>query len=77
MAKKRTFYYESYPPTEDTRTGCKVGWRTYATREEAEACSKAARHNAAIQAGFGYDFGYCAPGSITKLDNGHFEVCIP
>ena len=36
--KKHKDTYKAYPPTEDIRSGCKVGWRTYATRKEAEAC---------------------------------------
>jgi hypothetical protein len=69
--------YMAYPATDDIRSGCKVGWRIYRDRVLAEACAVAARHNAEIKAEQGYDFGYCAPGSITVLDDGRFEVCIP
>jgi hypothetical protein len=69
--------WKDYPPTDDTRSGCKVGWRYYQTRAEAEACSKAARWNGRVKEEMGYDFGYCAPGHITELPDGRFEVCIP
>ena len=67
----------SYPVQDGTRVGCKVSWYIYAEREDAEKASKAAKHNAVVQEAFGYDFGYCAPGSIAKLADGRFEVCIP
>ena len=42
--------YKEYPPNHIARrSGCKVGWRTYATRKEANACAKAAKWNADIQ----------------------------
>jgi hypothetical protein len=70
--------YRNYPPTDYTRCGCKVGWRTYDTLEDAEKCAEAARWNARIKEDLGYDFGYCAPGSITKVSDGSgYEVCIP
>lgn len=77
MAKRVKYDYQAYPEPDDMRVGCKVSWYTYADRAKAETCSKAARHNAVIQVGLGYDFGYCAPGSIDKLADGRFEVCIP
>ena len=70
--------YKPYPEnTVRERSGCKVGWRTYATREEAEVCSEAAKHNAKLDAALGYDFGYQAPGSISTNSDGTFTVCIP
>lgn len=68
---------KGYPVHDDMRVGNKVSWLIYAKREDAEKASKAAKHNAVIQAGLGYDFGYCAPGSIDTLADGRFEVCIP
>lgn len=66
-----------YPPGEVAiRTGCKVSWRTYATKAEAERCAKAARHNAVDLAAMGYDFGYQMPGSISKVTLG-YEVVLP
>lgn len=69
--------YLDYPDTDETRSGCKVGWRYYRDRTAAELCAKAARYNAILKAEQGYDFGYCAPGSLTQLEDGRFEVCIP
>lgn len=80
MARKRAAakpLWKDYPHTDDYRTGCKVGWRYYRNRADAEACSEAAIYNANIKAYMGYDFGYCAPGHIVEMDDGRFEVCIP
>lgn len=67
-----------YPSnTVSERTGIKVGWRTYADKADADKCAEAARHNAVIDRNAGYDFGYNAPGSISKTADGNFEVCIP
>ncbi|HEY1859683.1 MAG TPA: hypothetical protein VGG61_04980 [Gemmataceae bacterium] len=77
MARKpKEFVYREYPATNEMESGNKVGWRTYSTRTEAEACADAARHNAAHRQQLGYDFGYCSPGSIENRD-GRFRVCIP
>jgi len=59
------------------RVGCKVSWNYYDKLADAEACSKAAIHNAEIQESLGYDFGYCSPGSIRQRENGQYEVCLP
>jgi hypothetical protein len=48
-------------------------WRPIRSHSYAEA----AKHNAEICWNLGYDFGYCSPGSITELDDGRYEVCIP
>lgn len=60
-------------------SGCKVSWRVYATKEEAEAAADVARHNARIDASLGYDFGYLSPGSISPhtTEDGRecFKVC--
>lgn len=58
------------------RGGCKVGWATFATEDEAKTASAWAIEEAKIKAGEGYDFGYCAPGSIDKNKAG-YEVCLP
>jgi hypothetical protein len=58
------------------RSGAKVGWRTYATMEDAEKCAAAAKHNARIQESYGYDFGFQAPGEIRKVPAG-YEVTLP
>lgn len=73
------------PEPQAYRSGCKVRWKYYDKREDAEAASKAAQHDAEIQRQRGYDFGYCWPGGIsweepgTKFggDNGRWEVCFP
>lgn len=80
ITKQRKKYvptYKDYPKTDAVRSGCKVGWRIYTDRHDAEVCAEAARWNAVIQESHGYDFGYCMPGSITVLEDGRFEVCIP
>lgn len=66
----------NYPKADKIETGCKVGWRTYGNKKDAELCSVAAKNNAIIQKNSGYDFGYCSPGSIDETD-GKFRVCIP
>ena len=80
-----TYNWASAPAHQASDSGCKVSWKYYDTREDAEAASKAAEHDAEIQLRRGYDFGYCCPGSIrwvepgTKFggDNGRWEVCFP
>jgi hypothetical protein len=69
--------WKCYPVSLSTETGCKVGWKVYGELFEAEDCAEAAKFNAKIQESLGYDFGYCSPGSIEKLENGCFKVCIP
>lgn len=79
--------WKDYPLTDKTRTGIKVSWNYYVSENAANICAEAAKHNARIQMDKGYDFGYCAPGSITKMTSekphgreelaGTFEVCIP
>jgi hypothetical protein len=86
MAKKLNPYadWKDYPIPVQTRSGCKVSWNYYENEEDAKACSDAAFHNANIAASQGYDFGYCAPGSIRHVDKtwtdykeGWYEVCLP
>lgn len=60
-----------------TRGGCKVGWATFATKEEADKAAEWAKAEAAIKAGMGYDFGYQVPGGVTPTKDGQFEVCLP
>jgi hypothetical protein len=73
--------YRAYPAPDATRGGAKVGWYYYAEREAANVCARAAKHNARINEGLGYDFGFCAPGAIQKMvvgeHKGLWEVCIP
>ena len=75
--RKKKCDWKPYPKHEDGRVGCKVSWNIYSNLADAEACAIAAKHNAVIQSGLGYDFGYCMPGSISKLPDGRYEVCLP
>ena len=82
MSKQPKSQYKSYPEADGLRSGCKVSWRYYKDRAKAEECAKAAKWNAGIQRGQGYDFGYCDPGSISKAHEnslfvGMWEVCLP
>lgn len=76
MSKSKS-RFRDYPTADGQRTGCKVGWRQYRSKADAEACAEAAKHNAKVQETMGYDFGYQAPGTITQLEDGRFEVCVP
>jgi len=58
------------------RSGLRVCWKTYATEDEAKIASLHARAEAEHQLALGYDFGWCAPSSITKVEDG-YEVCFP
>lgn len=73
--------YMQYPQEDDRRSGCKVSWNYYRDKAKAEECAKAAVHNARLQEQAGYDFGYCAPGSIEQIKKGDragmYEVCLP
>ena len=83
-APKREYDWRSYPEPLEQRSGCKVSWLYYDSREEAETAARAAVHNARISESLGYDFGYCSPGSIDPVPEstvdvrkGKWEVCIP
>lgn len=85
MATEREWM--DYPEPTAVRGGCKVSWNYYRARREANICAKAAKHNAQIALADGFDFGYCAPGSIRKVPEGvrhnnidlggMYEVCLP
>ena len=60
-----------------SRSGCKVCWYVYATREQAELAAGVAVIQAELKAAKGYDFGYQVPGTITKIDEHKYEVCFP
>lgn len=75
-----TIHYKPYPEAVAIRSGCKVGWRYYATEAEAKICAVIAKHNAIRDRELGYDHGYCSPGTITAPDKQNFrpdlwEVC--
>lgn len=70
--------YMPYPKYVKQESGCKVSWLFYDNKADAQAASKAARHNGEIDAGYGYDFGYCSPGGIDEnWEPGLYRVCIP
>jgi hypothetical protein len=83
--RKPASKYLPYPKEDGLRAGIKVCWLYYKNRDDARTASMAAVHNARVQESLGYDFGYCAPGSIEQVDSsrgmperiGMFEVCIP
>lgn len=66
-----------YPEPVNQRTGGKVSWNYYTDRETADACAKAAIHNARLDAALGYDFGFCVPGTVRECKDGTWEVCLP
>jgi hypothetical protein len=71
-----------YPPHDESRSGAKVGWLYYKRHADAKAASAIAKSEAEYLARAGYDFGYCMPGTITKVTDGSkyaglWEVCIP
>lgn len=69
LAKARGIYEAAIaelpecPKEIDSRSGCKVSWYTYATREEAEIALQHAKVQAEYYSWLGYDFGYLSPGS--------------
>jgi hypothetical protein len=69
--------YMTYPESIAASNGCKVSWRTYETRAEAETCALAAKHNARLDEALGYDFGFATPGEIKETKDGLFEVTTP
>ena len=69
--------YATYPKSISAKYGCKVSWRTYETRAEAELCALAARHNARLDEALGYDFGFSTPGEIQETEDGLFRVTTP
>lgn len=56
--------------------GCKVGWLTYDNEAEARERAAKARLDAEDKAARGYDFGYCVPGEVRKVEDG-WVVTIP
>ena len=78
---KKKLDYKAYPAPDATRSGAKVGWYYYRNPDEARTASAVALHNANIQAGLGFDFGFQSPGSVTLMQDGEragmWEVCIP
>ena len=87
MASQEKSEYIQYPECQDQRTGCKVSWLYYDSKEDAEKACIAARSNARLYAALGYDYGYQAPGYQAEWavpgnwpqagDKGRWQVCIP
>lgn len=69
--------YKQYPPHTIKRTGIKVCWYNFATKELAEKAAKIALYNADIAVSRGYDFGYNYPSDTIKEDDGTYTVCVP
>ena len=59
------------PTPINTRTGCRVAWKTYLTIEDAELAAKHARLLAHIMAQRGYEWGYQCPGDIEATNDGY------
>jgi hypothetical protein len=66
-----------YPEPIDLTCGCKVSWRRYATKQQAEEASKVAAEERSYQLEQGYDFGYQWPGDISKNSDGTYTVVCP
>lgn len=76
---KRKSWYELHPTPAgeqpvSSRGGCKVSWKTYATEQRAREMAAWAYLEGEYKAALGYDYGYCMPGSVAKVDDG-WEVC--
>jgi|GEM_PF-6013775 len=79
MTKKTTTTpseYRGYPPALDTKEGCKVGWRFYATLADAKKAARIAEREASRLEALGYDWGYQTPGRIERSGN-TFKVTVP
>lgn len=81
MTRNTTPKLKDYPPHDGYEGGCKIARYYYRDRKDADEAVKAARYNGQIMAGWGYDFGYMAPGALTRIATGEragmYEVIIP
>ena len=77
MAKQKGVRSFVYPEPDDRRIGIKVRWFIYSNQALAKKAAKIAYDESLYWASKGYDYGYCSPGSISKLPDGRFEVCLP
>lgn len=81
--KMAAYTHAPYPQEDDFECGCKVSWNYYHDKAKAEECAKAAEQNREWSLAHGYDFGFCWPGTIEKVDNpeskrhGMYRVCLP
>jgi hypothetical protein len=64
-----------YPEALRIESGCKVCWRYYAKKREANAAAEVAKAHAEARAAQGYDFGYQTPGQITAANGLYIVVC--
>lgn len=69
-------FFRKYPEPISRRCGCKVGWLSYATQEEAEQAAEVAQAEADRLSFLGFDFGTHVPGEVVKR-GAVFEVVIP
>lgn len=76
--------WQQYPTPVRHRGGCKVSWNYYRLESEARQCARIAVENAVIAQEEGFEFGYCAPGSVRRVRDefggmyrGLWEVCLP
>jgi hypothetical protein len=65
------------PTVISRRTGCKVSWYSFATKEEAAIASEHAKLQAEYYGYLGYDYGYYSGGEILKTEQGTWEVVFP
>jgi hypothetical protein len=72
------FYRRVYPSKGllAVRSGIKVAWLLYDSKENAMECSPIAYREGIYYANQGYDFGYQSPGSVREVKDG-WEVTIP
>lgn len=69
-----------YPEAQEYKGGCKVGWRYYVSLDDAQAASEVAVREGMYKADLGFDYGYCSPGSIEKVEclgQTLYKVCVP
>lgn len=76
MTKTPITTTETYPPALHEESGCKVGWKHYATQAEARVAATIAIREAERLEVLGYDWGYQSPGRIDERD-GRWIVCVP
>jgi hypothetical protein len=67
----------TYLPCLRTRSGIKVGWRYYATEAEALDDAPTARAEMEHLWQYGFEYWSCIPGSVRKMDDGTWELCVP
>ena len=70
-----------YPKYDQIEVGCRVSWYYYKSLNDAKKAASIADEHGDWCAARGFDFGYCCPGSLTRITEGKYkgmyEVCIP